>query len=163
MDVPWPVTVTTRKLWIGPTENRRRDPRVLACLRAERSEHLRLIHEWRAAAEADGWQFGPTYSNEPETTAFKGNREGFAIHGIARPEDERHSIACVSLHIWGPDGLAIKPPPTYDMEAIRRGARACGYCEATDVDTVRVGFAGRCCLTCEPTIRPQVETRGWNS
>jgi hypothetical protein len=127
-----------------------------------RTENLRLCNEWRQAAEADGWQFTPTYQHEPVEHAFRGNREGFSIQGIARPNGPGKTPEA-SIHIWGPDGLAIKPPLCYNMDKIRAGARRCGYCSAEDVDTVRVGFAGRCCLTCEPTIRPHIETPGWNS
>lgn len=134
-------------------------------LTQQRERNRLLCVEWREAAEADGWVFHPTYGDhEPVEHAFRGEREGFVIQGIARPERDvgrnRYGPEA-SIHIWGPDGLAIKPPLTYDMDAIRRGARICGYCGQESDDTRRVGFAGRVCPTCDPKVRPSIEYPGW--
>lgn len=131
-------------------------------IRIRRLEHVRLATEWRLAAEADGWVFSPTYVSEPVEHAFRGTREGFTIQGLARPGSDRAG-PCGSIHIWGPDGLHVETPPEYNMDKIRANVRVCQYCKAQDVDTVRVGFAGRCCHTCLPTVRPRVETPGWNN
>jgi hypothetical protein len=158
---PWDDGEGVKGLW--PGGKKPRNETVFRQIVDRRTEHLRLCREWREAAEADGWEFQPTYMTEAVERAFRGTREGFVIQGICRSGNERYPAPSASIHIWGPDGLAIKPPLTYDMEAIRRGVRVCGYCGADDVDTVRVGFAGRCCRACEPTVRPRVETPGWNN
>jgi hypothetical protein len=157
---PWNDEDGVKGLW--PNGRVARDEAVFERIKARRAEHLRLCHEWRAAAEADGWVFRPTYQNESVETAFRGKREGFTLLGIARPSDDKH-CGNASINLWGPDGLHVDTPLVYSMDAIRVNARKCGYCSVTDVDTVRVGFAGRCCKACEPVVRPQIETRGWNS
>lgn len=154
---PWDDGDGVSGLWRG----RERDEAIYQQICERRGEHVRLCNEWRTAAEADGWEFRPTYASEPVEHAFRGERDGFTIQGIARPGDARHPPSA-SIHIWGPDSLAVRPPLTYDMDAIRRGARTCGYCGAEDVETARVGFAGRCCRTCLPVVRPQIERPGWN-
>lgn len=161
---PWDDGDGVKGLWIlRPGLPSIRNEQVFQQIKERRTEHLRLCRKWRAAAEADGWKFGPTYGDhESVETAFRGHREGFTIQGLARPGKDGGS-PCASISIWGPDGLKVKTPLTYDMDAIRRGIRSCGYCDREDVETVRVGFAGRCCLICEPTVRPQIETRGWNA
>ena len=66
------------------------------------------------------------------------------------------------VSVWGPDDLAIhKVPDVYSWDALQAGLRTCGYCGAADVDTSRVGFAGRCCAACMPKVRPRVEFPGW--
>lgn len=157
---PWNDGDGVKGLW--PNGRGPRNEQVFRSIETRRTEHLRLCRIWRAAAEADGWVFGPTYVNEPVDSAFKGTREGFTIQGIARPGKPGEKSPSASVHIWGPDGMVVRTPLEYSMNAIRAGARTCNYCGATDVDTVRVGFAGRCCKSCEPTIRPQIETFGWN-
>lgn len=156
---PWNDEDGVKGLW--PGRGKPRNEQVFQRIKTRRAEHLRLCREWRAAAEADGWVFHPTYQTESVETAFRGEREGFVLQGIARPGGDDKSPSA-SIHIWGPDGLAVRTPLTYSMGAIRKGARVCGYCSAEDVDTVCVGFAGRCCKKCEPTVRPQIETPGWN-
>lgn len=157
---PWDDGDGVKGLWPGRGQPRNEQVHKAICIR--RTEHLRCCRIWKVVAEADGWVFSPTYQNESVDHAFRGTREGFTIQGIARPGGEGKSPSA-SIHIWGPDGMAVRTPLVYSMEAIRAGARTCNYCGAEDVDTVRVGFAGRCCRSCEPTIRPQIETPGWNN
>lgn len=140
----------------------RRNEALFKAIREEREALRPLCTAWREAAEADGWVFGPTYQNEPLGHAFRGTKEGFTLLGLCRPTTDRECPS-PSLHIWGPDSLQVAPPLEYDWEAIKAGVRVCGYCRATDVDTTRVGFAGRCCLGCEPTIRPRVEQGNWTA
>lgn len=131
--------------------------------RQERLGFVALCREWKRAAEADGWLFAPTYGDhESVDRAFRGFREGFTIQGIARDGDDK-MLPSATIHIWGPDSLAVEPPLTYDMNEIRRRVRSCGYCDATDVDTVRVGFAGRVCADCDPKVRPSIERPGWTN
>lgn len=157
---PWNDADGVKGLW--PVRGGPRNEQVFEAIRLRRSEHLRLCLIWKAAAEADGWEFSPTYQSEPVDHAFSGTKDGFKIQGLARPGNDE-TCPCASIHIWGPDGLAVQTPLEYSMEAIRQGTRTCNYCGTEDVDTTRVGFAGRCCQSCLPTIRPQVETRGWTN
>lgn len=158
---PWTVRSVTG-LWkpqLGGGPSIRND-QLWEELRAERAGLIKLATEWRLAAEADGWQFRPTYPSEPVEHAFRGEHEGFSIQGIARPGGDE-SLPSASIHIWGPDGLAVMPPLAYDMVSIRRGTRICSFCDAEDVDTFRVGFAGRVCAACLPEARRRIETPGW--
>ncbi len=93
------------------------------------------VAAWRDAAVADGWDRRPTY-----IMPF---------------------VASISL--WGPDGLAITPPATYDWPAIQAGATTCRACKKVGVKTVRYSFAGRCCEACLPAMRAAHEKPGWNN
>lgn len=130
----------------------------------ERVRNRALCDAWREAAIADGWSIEPIYVHEPQEHAFKLTREGFVIHGLARPIPGPNDTTPVpQLNIWGPDGLAIEPPLTYDGEAIKRGAETCGACGDYPVKTERVGFANRFCAKCAPSHRAAIETPGWNN
>ena len=126
---------------------------------------------YRLAAMADGWKCLPTYGDhEPVERAAKLTREGFTMSIISRSShdpDHQHPGPVwhyeANVHIWGPDGLAIAPPPAYDWNAIIASVRHCNYCNANDVDTKRVGFAGRCCDKCLPEQKKKLEFPGWNN
>jgi len=53
-------------------------------------------------------------------------------------------------------------PAVYDYEAMNKGVRTCLTCGVADVDTERVGFAGRV-WKCLPERKRSVERPGWNS
>jgi hypothetical protein len=107
---------------------------------------------WRRAAMADGWVSAPTYApHEGEDRAFTlTHSEGFKVQGISRAPRPPATRYTASLHCWAADGLAVKVPNTYDMDALREGVRACHYCKRAGVPTQRVGFAGRSCAACAP-------------
>lgn len=118
-----------------------------AYIRAHRAQFIPLAHAYREAAKADGWQCEPLYGDhEPVEQAARLMRDGFIMHVMARPHGDTCPMPSVS--IWGPDGAAIKPPLEYDWDAIVAGARICGECGATDVDTTREAFANRVCGAC---------------
>ncbi len=127
---------------------------------AERVAFVNLARTWALAAVIDGWSSRPTYDHEPVEQAFTLERDGFKISGLARPGTDK-SLPCAEIHIWGPDRLAITPPLTYDMDAIRRGAETCSKCGAHPIATERVGFAGRYCAPCAAIDRPLIEVSGW--
>lgn len=127
-----------------------------------RNRNILRAAEWRDAAVADGWSIEPTYPHESVETAWRLLRDGFQVQGLTRPESDK-SMPVATIHIWGPDGLAIKVPPIYAWGPIAAGVRTCSACGATDVETQRVGFAGRVCGACLPEQRRLVETPGWNS
>lgn len=166
-DGPWIDTHTgemwsyrDRDRWGRATRSVRNDA-LWDALVAERSGFVDLCREWCAAAVADGWSIKPTYGDhEAVERAFTLERDGFKISGIARM-DSGTGMPSAGIHIWGSDHLAIKPPLTYDWEAIKRGAATCSKCGANPIETERVGFAGRYCAPCATVERPKIETPGW--
>lgn len=117
---------------------------------------LEQVREFILAACADGWSLEPTYPGcESVDRACTLKREGYVIQALARSPQQ------ANICIWGPDKLALAPPTTYAWEAIQAGLRTCMECGATDVETFRVGFAGRVCMSCAPVVRPRAEFPGW--
>ena len=131
-------------------------------IRRQREEAVRIATEWREAAKQDGWSCRATYEgHESVETAFTLEREGFKAIGLARPMKDNGMWPCGEISIWGPDRLQILPPFPYDWEQIKAGVRRCNYCNATDVETVRISFAGRCCRACRPELAKKYERPGW--
>lgn len=118
--------------------------------------HSRAI-AYRTAAVADGW-IAKDDTNEHFT------KDGWTMHVLSRDEgEERRGFYRyhASVTIWAPDRLQIMPPDIYDWQAIQAGIRTCNYCHKTDVETERVGFAGRSCADCLPARRAISERPGW--
>jgi len=132
------------------------------------------------AAIADGWSIEPTYESENVMragTLKKAAGEGNEWHltYINRPEmtcyndPEFKKLFGGRIHMWGPDGLAIPIDEKdtenggYDWTALQAALRTCGYCHATNVETTRISFAGRCCLACrnDKELTRKVEYPGW--
>jgi hypothetical protein len=127
---------------------------------------LDAVHAYRNAAVLDGWTLEPTYpKHEAADRAATLKREGFVMMTLSRENtDKREKFHYeAKVHIWGPDGLAISPPDTYNFAEIQARIRQCHYCNAKGVDTRRVGFAGRCCTNCLPEVRKKVECPGWDN
>jgi hypothetical protein len=125
---------------------------------------LHAAEAFRDAAAADGWSIRPTYGSEGIDRASSLARDGFKMSILTRNNSDRKGGKWkheAQVSIWGPDGLAIVPPDTYDFAEISARTRRCGYCKANDVETERVGFAGRCCAKCLPNMRAKIETPGW--
>lgn len=119
---------------------------------------LQEVRAFVLAACGDGWSLEPTYpGSESVDTACTLKREGYVMQVIARSPQQAH------VSIWGPDRLAIRAPSTYDWEDLQDACRTCLECGARDVDTTRVGFAGRVCFTCLPEVQPRVEFPGWTN
>lgn len=119
---------------------------------------------FRDAAIADGWTAEPYFPNESFDQASRLSRDGFICSILTR--DKRETVGTkwkfqAKVNIWAPDGLAIAVPMVYDSAVILSSQRRCQYCKAEDVDTQRVGFAGRCCANCLPEKRKQIERPGW--
>ena len=127
-------------------------------------EILALVEKWRDDAVADGWSIRPTYDSEDQSRAAKLEKDGFVASLLTRDDDggggKKYPFEA-SIWVWGPDELAINPGVVYDWQTILDGQRKCGYCPATDVDTQRVGFAGRCCAVCRPKVAAELERPGW--
>jgi hypothetical protein len=126
---------------------------------------LRAAEAFRDAATADGWSMRATYGSEPIERASTLTRDGYTMQVLTRDNSEKkgkwkHEA---QISIWGPDGLAINPPEIYDFAKLKSLTRHCNYCKTDDVDTQRVGFAGRCCAACLPAMRAKIETPGWTN
>lgn len=125
--------------------------------------HIALATAYREAAVADGWSCAQI-SNEPIERWAKLSKDGYVMHVMARKlEGNRKWAAEVQVCIWGPDGMVIKPPDTYDWQKITAGLRHCNNCDADDVDTQRYSFAGRCCAKCIDEMRRTHERPGWTN
>lgn len=126
--------------------------------------HLTAVAQWRDAAVADGWSIEPTYGDsEPVERAARLTREGWVVQVLSRESTEAGKKHCAEISVWTPDGLAVKTPAFYSMGDLIARTRWCSRCKAADVDTQRVGFAGRVCEACIESARKEVETPGWNS
>lgn len=129
---------------------------------------LVAVTQYREAMLADDWSQEPTYPNtEPVERAARLTRDGYVCLMLCR--DKRGEVrprrwdAETQISFWGPDAMAIDTPQLYSWDKIRAGLRTCLYCDRTDVDVRRVGFAGRCCATCYPEVRSRVERPGWDN
>jgi len=118
---------------------------------------LKQAQAWSTAAEADGWAFSPTYKSESPQRHVTGKHLGFTV--MVNTRDDRQA----DVTVWGPDGLQIEAPLLYSMRAVRLATRVCLYCHASDVPTMRVGFAGRACASCAPSQRRKQEFPGWTN
>lgn len=129
---------------------------------AEYNKTVATLNDWITAAIADGWATRPTYQNEPIERAMTLVRAGWHVSTLRRPPEGRRKGE-VSLSMWADDGLTINAPIVYNWEELLQLKRVCNYCQTRDVDTERVGFAGRCCVQCLPAQRKRIETPGWTS
>jgi hypothetical protein len=117
---------------------------------------------FREAAIKDGWNHEPTFPTEPESRHATLERDGFKCHILTRRNVGSFRYRA-EVSIWGPDGLAITPPKVYDWDKIKAGIKRCNYCKKDNVPTQRVGFTGRCCDKCLPSIQKKVEYPGWTN
>ena len=108
----------------------------------------RQVLKFRDDAIADGWTCTERYEGESIDSYYQLDKDGFLIAGCNRSYE-------VKICGWGPDGLDIKTPSTYSMQAIQDAVHRCSFCGAEGVETVRVGFADRSCKECQR----QEETR----
>src|ERR1700675_3073414 len=92
---------------------------------------LHAAQAFRDAAAADGWSMRSTYESESIDRASTLRRDGFTMQVLTRDnsEQKRKWKHEAQISIWGPDGLAIKPPSTYDFAEIMARTRRCGYCD----------------------------------
>jgi hypothetical protein len=120
------------------------------------AEACEVVKAFRAAAIADGWETERTYGSESIDRAMSLDKDGFHASTILREN-------YVSISVWGPDQLSVSFPLPYDFAAMIAATRHCQYCGADDVDTTRMGFAGRCCSECRtnPAVVNKVEHDGW--
>lgn len=125
--------------------------------------HLRAVAQWRDAALADGWTGEAMSSEEGIDRRIRLTREGWVVHCITRESTEAGKKHEASISVWAPDGMVVKVPAFYSMHGLIARSRWCSRCKAKDVDTQRVGFAGRVCTPCLEPARKAVETPGWNS
>lgn len=125
-------------------------------------KYLDAAATFRHAAIADGWSCIPTYGDRESAESHATlEKDGFKCHVMARELSGKKYQYQAQVSIWGPDGLCITAPVLYDWDVIESGVRRCGYCGQEDVDTQRVGFAGRSCEKCLPVARKRDEYPGW--
>lgn len=155
---PDPEGIDAKPVWQMTDEEAAASPLV-----AFRASAVEACHEWRRAAQADGWSIRATYVHEPLEQAWTGERDGFKVQGIARQLGVTAGarLPSASISIWGPDSMSIPPMPVYDWALIQRRVRQCMECDQHPVTTVRVGFATRLCLLCAVKLRPSIEHQGW--
>ena len=128
---------------------------------------VQVVHRFREAAIADGWSAQPTYEgHETVERAARLYREGFQLQLLSRAPTGKpfENFYHASISAWGPDGLAIETPGNGEYPGFAffiAGTKRCAKCERGDVETVRVGFAGRYCRECAPEARKRFETPGW--
>ena len=113
------------------------------------------------AMKADGWDSAPTYASEPESRHATLWKDGFSAHAKMRTKVGKWKYEA-QISIWGPDGLHFRPWQEYSMERLIAAIRTCSMCGATDVETVRFSFAGRCCKPCLPEVKKKHEFPGWD-
>lgn len=120
------------------------------------------VCKWKHAAIKDGWSIEPTYQIEDVSSAATLHKDGFTASIYTRRNIGKWRYEA-NVSVWGPDGLAIIVPRMYNWKEIKRATRRCNYCKAENVNTKRVGFAGRCCDNCHPTLKPKIEYPGWDN
>lgn len=113
--------------------------------------------KFREGAMSDGWKFKDDQQDMSYARLIK---DGFVMHVCARKDVGKWQYQAM-VSVWGPDGLAIHPDNEYDWDQIQSCVRTCLECGATNVETFRVGFAGRVCEKCLPEQRRKIETPGW--
>jgi hypothetical protein len=128
---------------------------------------LEAVRQWVADAVADGWEINPTYRTEPVESAATLDKNGFRAMVLMRDrgegETDRGWRYEAKVSAWGPDGLAIRVSRKYDFALIKKALRRCAECGKEDMDTQRVGFAGRVCSDCLPEARKKHEYPGWTN
>jgi hypothetical protein len=126
----------------------------------EQNKYQRAV-EYRKAAIADGWTCEPTYGeHEPVEQAAKLTRDGFTMQIITRTKVGKWNYEA-SVNIWGPDGLGIEPPESYDWNQIVANLHRCSHCHKLVLETHRYSFAGRSCAECLPKLKAKHEKPGW--
>lgn len=124
---------------------------------------LEVVRTWRDAAVADGWE-ETDMDNDPRRRRSKLTRDGFVAHTVTRDNSDKPGAKHeAKVSVWGPDSLAVSVPTIYSFDALVANTRRCSSCRKRDVETHRVGFAGRVCVECLPEQRKRVETPGWNN
>jgi hypothetical protein len=127
-------------------------------------EDLESARQWVADAVADGWTIEPTYRTESIKRAATLTKDDYKALVLMR--DDSHTPGSrfkytAQVSVWGPDGLAINVPREYDFALIEKAVRRCSECGVDDIDTQRVGFAGRVCAACLPAAQKKHEYPGW--
>ena len=119
------------------------------------------IKEYLECMLNDGWVNKNPDSTEPIENYARLIKDNFQASLVRRIIDSPKYKYSVGLSIWGPDGLCIGVPITYDWELIKSMTKYCTHCNKSNVDTFRFSFAGRCCKECLPELKKRFEKPGW--
>lgn len=120
------------------------------------------ICTFRDAAVNDGWSIKPTYGTESVDRASSLKKDGFVMMIITRETPHKWKYEA-NISIWGPDGLGIPSPYSYDFDKISKSLTTCPVCKAENVETQRFSFAGRCCADCRPKMAAKHEQGNWTA
>lgn len=131
------------------------------------SKELTRVIKWVQEAIEDGWEAKPMYENhESVFSAAKLEKDGWIAHALMRIHGDKSKWAFeTAIHVWAPDTLSVNPRQSYNWEALKKSTKHCQYCGTDDVETTRMSFAGRACLSCreDPKVIAKAEPRGWTS
>lgn len=116
------------------------------------------IETWRKAVLDDGWVIEPVYPDESIDTYCRLSREGFVANVMLRTETD-FGGPMHNLHIWGSDGLAIRPK-SYSWKELQESLQVCSICGVIG-PTVRLAFANRVCPKCRALHVDKYEYPGW--
>lgn len=130
----------------------------------ERASYDKAV-AYREAAIADGWDCEASYEIESVKRAARLTRDGWVIQILSRDNRDRTRKFNydASVAVWAPDRLAVRARHPYSFEQLEAATRECLYCDAKDVDTVLISFAGRCCAECRPRLAKTHERPGWTN
>lgn len=117
------------------------------------------LDEWRDVLLADGWDVEAICRNKclPDAS-LRFERDGWKIE-IYRLTDS----AAEDIMAWGPDGMALELPESYNFEQMEANLLLCHRHGDYVEETVRLGFSERVCRPCRQEYRAGVEYPGWNS
>lgn len=119
------------------------------------------IEKWRLDAIADGWEHKPSDVAMdgtvlmPEEIESELDKDGWHALVYNRPDGYQE------ISVWGKDQLAVDTPDAYSMVTLEWNSHRCMYCKDYFPETVRIGFAGRCCQPCRVKHVAEVEYSGW--
>lgn len=118
--------------------------------------------EYREALNADGWAMTATYEGHESAERYSSHeKDGYKAHVCSRENVGAKYRYETGVHFWGPNGIAIKAPQPYSLDALKANEYVCDFCGKTVASTRRVAFANRSCDDCLDAARKKLEYRGW--
>lgn len=124
-------------------------------------EHIEAVRQFVKDAIADEWLQEKYYDSETLDQSCKLYKNGFEVSVLTRNLNGSRWKYQASINAWADDGLAIRLPLRYDWKVFENAKTTCNICLATNVQTQRYSFAGRCCENCISDARKEHEYPGW--